>query len=152
MYRHMATKTSMQIPMVTIMLRGTSKRAFHFAFHTTCNQPILSFYPIVFSSNNKINYEVYKQKAFAPNSNINNIMQIQSLENFFKNESLLYSKSRKLRNLIKNHDNKGRNVENYEVLKATEVIDLPSSMSQSKRKKKWSYTKPQTPMAMVNFI
>lgn len=79
-------------------------------------------------------------------------MQIQSLENFFKNESLLYSKSRKLRNLIKNHNNKGRNVENYEVLKATEVIDLPSSMSQSKRKKKWSYTKPQTPMAMVNFI
>ena len=39
-------------------------------------------------------YIVYKQNAFAPSKEYKGLKQVKSLNNFFKNESLLYSKAK----------------------------------------------------------
>lgn len=67
----------------------------------------------------------YKNSAFAPNPNANVLAKIQSLENFFKHESLSFSRHGR-----DDNDDDGMLEEPtkaYKILKPTNFLSLPSS-------------------------
>lgn len=79
-------------------------------------------------------YITYKNNAFAPLNHAQAMAKIQSLENFFKNESLYFSKTPSSSSTTE-RNSKGINevldVKSYAPIRASNVINMPPSLLQN---------------------
>ena len=96
----------------------------------------------IFDQSNFRNYITHKNKDFAPSPSLQTISKIQSLENFFKNESLTSSKGNMFKAFNEQSENNDRpnTVQSYAPLQTKSIISIPAS-SHANKKSNLNYKK-----------
>ena len=74
--------------------------------------------------------KLFRNKAFAPNQIAKTLSKIQSLENFFKNESLSSSNQQLLNEKVSEIENRPSTVQSYAPIKTKNIVSMPNSPQQ----------------------